>query len=154
MVKRKITEGQTTQWPKEKSQKVRLLSDLLWFFFWPLCCLTFCDLCFDHCVVWPSVIFLLTIVLSGLLWFFFWPLCCGQTTQWSKEKSQKVRQHNAEKKNHRRSDNTMVKTQITEDQTTQWSKDKFVLSDLLWFFFSPLCCLTFCDFSFGHCVVW
>jgi hypothetical protein len=35
MVKRKITEGQTTQWSNEKSQKVR----------------PFCDFSFDHCVV-------------------------------------------------------------------------------------------------------
>jgi hypothetical protein len=48
----------------------------------------------------------------------------GQTTQWPKEKSQKVRQHNGQKTNHRRSDNTMAKRQITEGQTTQWSKDK------------------------------
>ena len=46
----------------------------------------------------------------------------GQKTQWPKEKSQKVRQHNGQKTNHRRSDNTMVKRQITEGQTTQWSK--------------------------------
>jgi hypothetical protein len=32
----------------------------------------------------------------------------GQTTQWSKDKSQKV----------------MAKRQITEGQTTQWSKEK------------------------------
>jgi hypothetical protein len=48
----------------------------------------------------------------------------GQKTQWSKEKSQKVRKHNGQKTNHRRSDNTMAKRQITEGQTTQWSKDK------------------------------
>jgi hypothetical protein len=54
----------------------RKMSDL-WFFFWPLCCLTFCDFSFDHCAVIPSVIFLLTIVLSDLLlWFVFSPLCC------------------------------------------------------------------------------
>ena len=46
----------------------------------------------------------------------------GQKTQWSKEKSQKVRKHNGQKTNHRRSDNTMAKRQITEGQTTQWSK--------------------------------
>jgi hypothetical protein len=48
----------------------------------------------------------------------------GMTTQWPKDKSQKVRQHNGQKKNHRRYDNTMVKRQITEGQTTQWPKDK------------------------------
>jgi predicted carbohydrate-binding protein with CBM5 and CBM33 domain len=39
-------------------------------------------------------------------------------------KSQKTRQHNGQKKNHRRYDNTIVKTQITEGQTTQWPKEK------------------------------
>jgi hypothetical protein len=85
-----------------------VLSILLWFtdsdcsfgIFWPLCCLSFFDLqiliaplvSFDHCVVYPSLIYrfwlvlwyLLTIVLSILLWFtdsdcsfgIFWPLCC------------------------------------------------------------------------------
>jgi predicted RecB family nuclease len=61
----------------------------------------------------------------------------GQTTQWSTEKLQKVRQHNGQKKNQRRYDNTIVKRNITEGMTVQWSKEK---------------CLT-CDFSFGHCVV-
>jgi hypothetical protein len=48
----------------------------------------------------------------------------GKTTQWSKDKSQKVRQHNGQKKNHRRSDNTMAKRKITEGMTTQWPKEK------------------------------
>ena len=70
------------------------------FFFWPLCCLSFCLLTivlsvllsFGHCVVCSSVFWplcclsfcLLTIVLSVLLSFdhcvvcssVFWPLCC------------------------------------------------------------------------------
>jgi hypothetical protein len=72
----------------------------LYFFFWPLCCLSFFDwrllitslVSFSHCVVCPSLIdvfwlplwYLLAIVLSVLLWLtssdylfgIFWPLCC------------------------------------------------------------------------------
>jgi hypothetical protein len=62
----------------------------------------------------------------------------GQTTQWPKEKNKK------------RTDNTMAKIKITKGQTTQWP---IVLSVLLLFFLWPLCCLSFCSFSFGHCVV-
>ena len=48
----------------------------------------------------------------------------GQTTQWSKEKGQKDRQHNGQKKKDKRTDNTMVKRKRTKGQTTQWSKEK------------------------------
>jgi len=56
----------------------------LFVIFWPLYCLTFCDLqllltpllSFDRCIVWPSIYvfclplcYLLTVVLSVLLWF-------------------------------------------------------------------------------------
>jgi hypothetical protein len=48
----------------------------------------------------------------------------GQTTQWSKEKGQKDRQHNGQKKKDKRTDNIMVKRKRTKGQTTQWSKEK------------------------------
>jgi hypothetical protein len=78
----------------------RSLFVLLYFFFWPLCCLSFFDIrilitplvSFDHCVVCPSSIYglwlplwyLLAIVLSVLLRYtnsdypfgIFWPFCC------------------------------------------------------------------------------
>jgi hypothetical protein len=78
----------------------RSLFVILYFFFWPLCCLFFFDLqiritplvAFGHCVVcsssiyrfWLPLWYLLAIVLSVLLRFTdsdypfgsFWPLCC------------------------------------------------------------------------------
>ena len=48
----------------------------------------------------------------------------GKTTQWSKEKGQKERQHNGQKKKDKRRDNTMVKRKRTKGETTQWSKEK------------------------------
>jgi hypothetical protein len=48
----------------------------------------------------------------------------GQTTQWSKEKEQKDKQHNGQKKKDKRTNNTMVKRKRTKGQTTQWSKEK------------------------------
>jgi Flp pilus assembly protein TadB len=83
----------------------------------------------------------------------------GQTTQWPKEKRQKDRQHNGQKKKDKRTDNTMAKRKKTKGQTTQWSVLlslfllAIVLSVLLSFFFWPLYCLSFCLFSFCHCVV-
>jgi hypothetical protein len=62
MAKRNITKGQTTQWPKEKITKGQTTQ--------PLCCLSFCYISFDHCVVCPFVIFLVAIVLFVLLLFF------------------------------------------------------------------------------------
>jgi fatty acid desaturase len=64
----------------------------------------------------------------------------------------------------------MAKRNITKGQTTQWPKEKeqkdkqpkgcpfvifllaIVFFVLLLFFFWPLCCLSFCYISFGHCV--
>jgi hypothetical protein len=78
----------------------RLLFVLFYFFFWPLCCLSFFDtrilitplVSFGHCVVcsssiygfWLPLWYLLAIVLSVLLRYMdsdypfgiFWPLCC------------------------------------------------------------------------------
>jgi hypothetical protein len=69
---------------------------LLSFFFWPLCCLSFCPFSFGHCVVCP---------------FFFFK---GQTD----------RQHNGQKKKDKRTNNTMAKRKKTKGQTTQWLKEK------------------------------
>ena len=49
---------------------------VLLFFFWPLYCMSFFCPSFDHCIVCPSFVLLLTIVLYVLLLFFFWPLYC------------------------------------------------------------------------------
>jgi hypothetical protein len=43
-------------------------------FFWPLCCLSFCPSSFGHYVVCPFV--LLLAIMSFVLMSFFWPLCC------------------------------------------------------------------------------
>jgi Na+/glutamate symporter len=79
MAKRKRTTWQTTQWPREKEQndrqhngqkKKNKMTDntiILSFFFWPLCCLSFCSFSFGHCVVCHFVLFLLAIVLSVIL---------------------------------------------------------------------------------------
>jgi hypothetical protein len=48
----------------------------------------------------------------------------GETTQWSKEKGQKERQHNGQKKKDKRRDNTKVTRKRTKGETTQWSKEK------------------------------
>jgi hypothetical protein len=63
MVKRKRTKGQTTQWTNEKGQKDKTHKEQK--------NLSFCSFSFDHCVVCPFVLFLLTIVLFVLLSFFF-----------------------------------------------------------------------------------
>jgi H+/gluconate symporter-like permease len=89
------------------------------------------------------------------------------------------RKHNGQKKKDKRRDNTMGKIKRTKGETTQRSKEKgqkerqhngqkkkdkrvspfvlfilpIVLSLLLSFLFCPLCCLSFCPFSFDHCVV-
>ena len=46
----------------------------------------------------------------------------GETTQWSKEKGQKERQHNGQNKKDKRRDNTMDKIKRTKGETTQWTK--------------------------------
>jgi hypothetical protein len=73
MAKRKRTKGQTTQWPKEEGQttqwpkeKDRQHNGCLFFFFLPLCCLSFSPFSFGHCVVCPLVLFLLAIMFSVL----------------------------------------------------------------------------------------
>jgi hypothetical protein len=98
MVKRKRTKGETTQWSKEKGQKERqhkglVLSLLLSFFFCSLCCLSFCPFYFAHCVVSPFVLFILPIVLKERQHNGQKKRTKGETTQWSKEKGQKERQH-------------------------------------------------------------
>jgi hypothetical protein len=57
---------------------VIVLSVLLSFFVWPLCCLSFCFISFGHCAKRKRT--------------------KGQTTQWPKEKRQKDKQHNGQKK--------------------------------------------------------
>jgi hypothetical protein len=49
---------------------VIVLSVILSFFFWSLCCLSFCPFSFGHCFVCHFVLFLLVIVLSVILSFF------------------------------------------------------------------------------------
>jgi hypothetical protein len=53
MTNRKGTEGQATQWPKEKGQKDKQQNGRF---------LSFCPFSFGHCVACPSVL-------------FFWSLC-------------------------------------------------------------------------------
>jgi Flp pilus assembly protein TadB len=85
---------------------------------------------------------LLDIVLFVLLLFLFW------SSQWPKEK------------NNKRTNNAMAKRKITKGQTTQrpkenktkgqttqWPKEKITKGQ------TTQCCLSFCYFSFGHCVV-
>jgi hypothetical protein len=69
---------------------------MLSFFFWPLCCLSFCSFSFGHCVVCHFVLFLLA------------------TTQLPKEKEQNDRQHNGQKKKNKMTDNTMAKRKRTK----------------------------------------
>jgi hypothetical protein len=59
-----------------------------------------------------------------------WKRAKGKTTQWPNEKGQKDKQHNDQMKKGKRTDNTM----------TKWKRAKG-------------CCLSFCPFSFGYCVV-
>jgi hypothetical protein len=83
----------------------------------------------------------------------------------AKEKGRKDKQHNGQKKmtegqatpwpkgKDRRTSNKMVKRKRTEGQATQWpkEKDRCVACPSVPFLW-PLCCLSFCLFSFGHCV--
>jgi hypothetical protein len=118
-----------------------VLSVLLLFDLLALCCLSFFYLIFWHCVVCPSSIWSFGIVLSFLLLFDLLALCClsffylifwhcvvdpssiWSFTQCQKIKQKKDRQHNANRSNRRRTDNTMPKDQIEEGQTTQCPKD-------------------------------
>jgi hypothetical protein len=92
-------EEQTTQWPKDTKEVIRIRIQKKKIF-WPLCCLFFFSIrilitslvSFGHCVVCSSLVYgfwlplwyLLTIVLSVLLQYtdsdylfgIFWPLCC------------------------------------------------------------------------------
>ena len=66
----------TKELPRSQSSGVRVdRSFVFWVVFW-WSLFDLCPFSFDHCVVCPFVLFLLTIVLSVLLSFFFWPLCC------------------------------------------------------------------------------
>jgi hypothetical protein len=47
----------------------------------------------------------------------------GPTTQWSKERRQKDQQHNGQKKENKRTNNTMAKRKKTKGPTTQWPKE-------------------------------
>jgi uncharacterized membrane protein AbrB (regulator of aidB expression) len=111
---KKRTEGQVTQWPKEKDRRTSntmakrkgqkdkqhngQTKNYLSFchFLLGIVLLVLLSLFFGHCVVCPSVLFLSVIVLLVLLSLFF-----GH-----KEKGQKVKQHNGQKK-------------MTEGQATQ-----------------------------------
>jgi hypothetical protein len=102
MAERKRTKGHAIQWPKEKNQKdiqSIVLYVLLFFFFRPLYCMSFCSFSFCHCIACPFVFFLSAIVLYVLLF------------QWPKEKEQKDKQYNAERKR-------------TKGQTIQCPKEK------------------------------
>jgi hypothetical protein len=68
----------------------------------------------------------------------------GETTQWSKEKGQKERQHNGFCPFYFA--HCVVSPFVLFILT-------IVLSLLLSFLFCPLCCLSFCPFYFAHCVV-
>jgi hypothetical protein len=83
MDKIKGTEGQTIQWTKEKGRKDKQYNgqNIVLFvfpslFFFPLFCLSFRPIYFVHCIVCPSVPFLLSIVLFVLPSLFFCPLYC------------------------------------------------------------------------------
>jgi hypothetical protein len=80
-----MTEGQATQWPKEKDRRTSNTMDKRKG--QTLCCLSFCpfrlaivlfvllSFSFDHCVACPSVIFFgYSVACPSVL--FFWALCC------------------------------------------------------------------------------
>jgi hypothetical protein len=64
----------------------------IFFFSWPLCCLSFCSFSFDHCVVCHFVLF----------------------PQWTKEKEQNDRQHNGQEKKNKMTDKAMAKRKRTK----------------------------------------
>jgi hypothetical protein len=98
----------------------------MYFFFWPLYCLSFCVL---FCRL-LFVLFLLAIVLSVLKQYTE-----GQTIQWPKEKVHTT----IYKTIHRMTDNTMAKRKST------YNNLQYCFVDCcLYFFFWPLCCLSFC----------
>jgi hypothetical protein len=104
MVKRKRTEGQTTQWP---FLLVIVLLVRLSPFFCPLCCLFFCSFSFGHCVAFHFVPFLFGHCVVCPSFLFFWSLCC--LSLMTKRKGQKDKQHNDQKK-------------MPEGEATQWPK--------------------------------
>jgi hypothetical protein len=88
------------------------------FFFWPLCCLSFCpfvlaivllvllSFSFCHCVACPSVV-----VFGHCVAF---PR--RTSNKMAKEKGQKDKQHNGQKKRDRRTSNTMTKEKEQKDK--------------------------------------
>jgi hypothetical protein len=130
-----------------------VLSVLLSFFFWPLCCLSFCPVSFGHCVVCPSRIMIILLVSSNLLTMrsylidvvliscsYF--ILCVTTSKRSHSNSKFLALLQ----------NVFVVAlfNLVVFGGPLISVSLFVL---LSFFFWPLCCLSFCHFSFGHCVV-
>ena len=161
----------------------RSLFVLLYFFFWPLCCLSFFDIrilitplvsC-GHCVVCPSLIYrfwlhlwyLVAIVLSVLLWYtdsdytfgILWPLCCLSFFDIQILITPLVSCGHC----------VVCPSLIYRFWLYLWYLVAIVLSVLLWYTDSdyifgilwPLCCLSFFDIqilitslvSCGHCVV-
>jgi hypothetical protein len=71
-----------------------------------------------------------------------------------KRKRTKERQHNGQNKKDKRRDNPMGKRKRTKGETTQWSKEKGQKErQHNGQKKKELCCLSFCPFSFDHCVV-
>jgi hypothetical protein len=160
MSKDQIEEGQTTQcphfyliswhcvvYPSSIWSVYIVLSVLLLFDLFTLCCLSFFYLICWHCVVCPSSIWSVGIVLSALLLFDLLALCCLSffylicwhcvvcpSSIWSFDIVLSVLLlfdllalcclSNANRTNRRRADNTMTKDQIEEGQTTQCQKIK------------------------------
>jgi uncharacterized membrane protein len=151
MAKRKRTEEQATQWTKEREQKVKQHNDQkkrtkeqAVTFLLAIVLLVLLSFSSGHCVTCSSVL-------------FFWPLCYLSfcpflfvivllvllsflNNTMAKEKGQKDKQHNSQKK-------------MAEAQATPWPKEMDRrTSKTSCHFFLSLCCLSFCPFSFGHCV--
>jgi hypothetical protein len=143
MVNRKGTKGQTIQRSIEKEQKdidhcivcsfvpfllTIVLFVLLFLFYWPLYCLSFCSFSIDRCIVCSFVPFLLSVVLFVLLFLFYCPLYCLSFCSFS-----------------------IVHCIVCPFVPFLLT---IVLFVLLFLFYWPLYCLSFCRFSFGHCIVY
>jgi hypothetical protein len=176
MAKRKGTEGQETQLPKENDRRTSntmtkkkglvllvLLSPFFGHFvacpsvpFFGHCVACTSVLFFGHCVACPSVPFI-------------WPFCCLSNTM-AKRKGTEGQETQLPKENDRRTSNTMTKKKGQKDKQHNGQKKgtegqatghcvACPSVPFLW----PFCCLSFCPFFlsivllvllslfFGHC---
>ena len=101
--------------------------------------LSVCYCCIGHCVVCPSVLFVLAIVLSVLLFFLYWLLCCLSFCSFCIGHCV-----------------CLLFCSFCIGHCVVCPSFRFILAivlPVLFFLYWPLRCLYFCYFCIGHCFV-